>query len=91
MSLKGPQTPSPCSAHLNPAEPHSPAPGGGTQPLFSGCSLGKLTDTYQVIVWTDTEELPEVAEGNRCIGLEAKILEVVGGGEVAPFAAEDAG
>lgn len=53
--------------------------------------LVMLTNTYQVIIRPDTEELPEVAEGNRCVGLKAEILEVVGGGEVASFAAEDAG
>ena len=37
----------------------------------------------------NASELPEVAEGNRCIGLEAEILEVVGRGEVAPFTAEE--
>lgn len=45
--------------------------------------------TYQIVIWTDAKELPEVAEGNRCIGLEAEILEVVGRGEVAPFTAEE--
>jgi hypothetical protein len=44
---------------------------------------------YQIIVWPDPKELPEVAEGNGCIGLEPEVLEVVGGGEVAAFTAEE--
>ena len=47
--------------------------------------------TYQVVIWPDPKEFPEVAEGDRCIGLEPEVLEVMSGGEVAAFTVEEAG
>lgn len=33
----------------------------------------KQFQSYQVVIWFDAKQIPEVAEGQRGIGLEAKV------------------
>lgn len=43
--------------------------------------------SYQVVVWFDAEQIPEVAESQRGVGLEAKVWIVMCGGQVASLTA----
>lgn len=46
----------------------------------------KLTNTYQVVIWLDSEKLSEVPEGQWGIGFEAEVGVVVCRRQVAPLA-----
>lgn len=67
---------------------------GHVEERAAGARVGELdqglaAQGIQVVVGADPEELPEVAEGHGRVGLEAEIVVVVGGGEVAALAGEE--
>lgn len=43
----------------------------------------------QVIIRPDAKKLSKVTEGNRCIGLETKVIVVMGRCQVAPFTGKE--
>lgn len=51
----------------------------------------RKSKSHQVVVWPNSKQLSEVAEGNRGIGFKSKVWEMVGWCEVAAFAVWDKG
>lgn len=41
--------------------------------------------TNQVVIWSNTKEFPEVTEGNRSVGLKAKVTVVMSRSQVTAF------
>lgn len=41
--------------------------------------------TYQIVIWSNPKQLPEIAKGHWSIGFEPKVIVVMSWGQVTPF------
>lgn len=53
--------------------------------LYSVIRLNTPLSSYQIVIGTNSKQLPEVTESHRSIRLEAEVWKVVGRCQVAPF------
>lgn len=59
--------------------------GAALQWVIPGEGGTKRSQSYQVVIRLDAEQIPEVAEGQRGVGLKAEVRVVMSWGQVASF------